>query len=134
MGRGVGRGGREARRRLERQFRIPLSQLRFPPSEKPTFGFALSRQIARLNETSTWPLIARSTNGIVSQFGELHGLELSKSPKRLELLPYTLADLSTKPKDGNPLVKSVDPGASVGLDMKLPLAHTSADADRDGES
>ena len=35
------------------EFRIPLSQLRFPVSEKPTFGFALSRQIARLNETST---------------------------------------------------------------------------------
>ena len=75
------------------EFRIPLSQLRFPASEKPTFGFALSRQIARLNETSTWPLIARSTNGIVSQFGELRGLELSKSPKRLELVPYTVGDL-----------------------------------------
>ena len=103
------------------EFRIPLSQLRFPPSEKPTFGFALSRQIARLNETSTWPLVAKSTNGIVSQFGELRGLELSKSPKRLELVPYTVGDLSTKPDSGNPLVKSVDPGASVGLDMKYAI-------------
>ena len=103
------------------EFRIPLSQLRFPASEKPTFGFALSRQIARLNETSTWPLIAKSTNGIVSQFGELRGLELSKSPKRLELVPYTVGDLSTKPDSGNPLVKSVDPGASVGLDMKYAI-------------
>ena len=103
------------------EFRIPLSQLRFPPSEKPTFGFALSRQIARLNETSTWPLIAKSTNGIVSQFGELRGLELSKSPKRLELVPYTVGDLSTKPDSGNPLVKGVDPGASIGLDMKYAI-------------
>jgi hypothetical protein len=103
------------------EFRIPLSQLRFPPSGKPTFGFALSRQIARLNETSTWPLIARSTNGIVSQFGELHGLELTKSPKRLELVPYTVGDLSTEPDTGNPLVKTVDPGASVGVDMKYAI-------------
>ena len=103
------------------EFRIPLSQLRFPTSEKPTFGFALSRQIARLNETSTWPLIAKSTNGIVSQFGELHGLELSQSPKRLELVPYTVGDLSTEPDEGNPLVKSVNPGASVGLDMKYAI-------------
>jgi hypothetical protein len=103
------------------EFRIPLSQLRFPPSEKPTFGFALSRQIARLNETSTWPLIAKSTNGIVSQFGELRGLELSKSPKRLELVPYSVGDLSTEPDTGNPLVKSVNPGASVGLDMKYAI-------------
>ncbi len=103
------------------EFRIPLSQLRFPPSEKPIFGLALSRQIARLNETSTWPLIARSTNGIVSQFGELRGLELSKSPKRLELVPYTVGDVSTKPDKENPLVKGVDPGASVGLDMKYAI-------------
>ena len=103
------------------EFRIPLSQLRFPASAKPTFGLALSRQIARLNETSTWPLIAKSTNGIVSQFGELRGLELSQSPKRLELVPYTVGDLSTEPDEGNPLVKSVNPGASVGLDMKYAI-------------
>ena len=103
------------------EFRIPLSQLRFPPSEKPTFGFALSRQIARLNETSTWPLIAKSTSGIVSQFGELRGLELAKSPKRLELVPYTVGELSTEPDSGNPLVNTVDPGASVGLDMKYAI-------------
>ena len=103
------------------EFRIPLSQLRFPVSENPTFGFALSRQIARLNETSTWPLIAKSSNGIVSQFGELRGLELSQSPKRLELVPYTVGDLSTEPDEGNPLVKGVSPGASVGLDMKYAI-------------
>ena len=103
------------------EFRIPLSQLRFPASTKPIFGLALSRQIARHNETSTWPLIAKSTNGIVSQFGELHGLELSSSPRRLELLPYTVGDLSTQPEDGNPLIKGVNPGASVGLDMKYAI-------------
>ena len=103
------------------EFRIPLSQLRFPVSEKPTFGFALSRQIARLNETSTWPLIAKSTTGIVSQFGELRGLELAASPKRLELVPYTVADVSTEPDSDSPLVKGVDPGASVGLDMKYAI-------------
>jgi hypothetical protein len=103
------------------EFRIPLSQLRFPVSEKPTFGFALSRQIARLNETSTWPLVARSTNGIVSQFGELHGLELSQSPKRLELVPYVVGDVSTKPASDNPLVDKVNPGASIGLDMKYAI-------------
>ena len=103
------------------EFRIPLSQLRFPVSEKPTFGFALSRQIARLNETSTWPLIAKSTTGIVSQFGELRGLELAASPKRLELVPYTVADVSTEPDSESPLVNGVDPGASLGLDMKYAI-------------
>src|SRR6266542_3454727 len=53
------------------EFRIPFSQLRFNPATSNTFGFAVSRQIARLNETSTWPLLARSANGYVSSFGAL---------------------------------------------------------------
>jgi hypothetical protein len=53
------------------EFRIPFSQLRFNPSAASTFGFAVSRQIGRLNETSTWPLLSRSANGSVSSFGEL---------------------------------------------------------------
>jgi Domain of unknown function (DUF5916)/Carbohydrate family 9 binding domain-like len=103
------------------EFRIPLSQLRFPRSEKPTFGLAIVREIGRLNETSTWPLIAKSTNGIVSQFGELRGLELAQSPKRLELVPYAVADLNTAPETGNPLVETVNPGAAAGLDMKYAI-------------
>ena len=39
------------------EFRIPFSQVRFNPSESITFGFAVSRQIGRLNQTSTWPLL-----------------------------------------------------------------------------
>jgi len=103
------------------EFRIPLSQLRFPASDKPTFGLALAREIGRLNETSTWPLIAKSVNGIVSQFGELRGLTLTRSPKRLELVPYTVADVSTEPETANPLVDEVDPGVEVGLDLKYAI-------------
>ena len=103
------------------EFRIPLSQLRFPRSEKPTFGLAIVRQMGRLNEMSTWPLIAKSTSGIVSQFGELHGLELSQSPKRLELMPYSVAQVGTVPATDNPLVKTPDPDASFGLDMKYAI-------------
>ena len=72
------------------EFRIPLSQLRFPTTDRPTFGMAILRQIGRLNEMSTWPLIAKSRTGIVSQFGELRGLQLTRAPKRLELVPYTV--------------------------------------------
>ncbi|MGH9330690.1 MAG: DUF5916 domain-containing protein [Vicinamibacterales bacterium] len=103
------------------EFRIPLSQLRFPAADRPTFGLAFAREIGRLNETSTWPLIAKSTSGIVSQFGELRGLQLARSPKRLELAPYTVADVKTEPDTDNPLVKSPNPGAEVGLDMKYAI-------------
>jgi hypothetical protein len=103
------------------EFRIPFSQLRFNPTTSSTFGFAVSRQIARLNETSTWPLLARSANGYVSSFGDLGGLSMAASPKRLEIVPYTVADLTTQPTGGNPLLKSSARSGSVGLDMKYAL-------------
>jgi hypothetical protein len=105
------------------EFRIPFSQLRFPDNPSPVFGFAVMRQIARLNELSTWPLIAKSRNGFVSQFGDLTGLHVAGSPRRLELVPYTVAELRTEPTptDGNPLVNTRNPGAQFGLDLKYAL-------------
>src|SRR6266508_4400739 len=73
------------------EFRIPFSQLRFTPTGTNTFGLAVSRQIARLNETSTWPLLARSANGYVSSSGDLGGLSMTGSPQPLELVSYTAA-------------------------------------------
>jgi uncharacterized protein DUF5916/cellulose/xylan binding protein with CBM9 domain len=101
------------------EFRIPFSQLRFRHAENVTFGFAVVRQIGRLNETDTWPLLSKSANGYVSSFGDLAGLQLSPSQKRLELVPYAVGQLGTQPQEpGNPLVSSRDPDASLGLDLK----------------
>jgi hypothetical protein len=103
------------------EFRIPFSQLRFNPSQSSTFGFAVARRIGRLNETSTWPLLSRAASGYVSSFGELGGLSMAASPKRLELVPYTVANLTRQPTGGSPLVNASDPGGAVGLDMKYAL-------------
>jgi len=109
------------------EFHIPFSQLRFTPAfdsaqARPnTFGFAVVRQIGRLNETSTWPLLARSATGYVSSFGELGDLAMSASPKRLELTPYTVADLTRQRTNGNPLLSTSSPGLSFGVDMKYAL-------------
>jgi hypothetical protein len=103
------------------EFRIPFSQLRFNPSAAGTFGFAVSRQIGRLNETATWPLLSRSANGYVSSFGELSGLTMTASPKKLELVPYALANLTKQTTDGNPLLKRAAPDGGLGLDMKYAL-------------
>ncbi len=103
------------------EFRIPFSQLRFNPADSTTFGFAVRRQIGRLNEASTWPLLARSANGYVSSFGELGGLSKIGAPKRLELLPYIVGDLTRNHPEGNPLIDGVNPGAAAGLDMKYAL-------------
>ena len=99
-------------------FRIPFSQVRFNPSESITFGFAVSRQIGRLNQTCTWPLLARSANGYVSSFGELAGLSMGATPKRLELAPYAVANLTRQRPEGNPLLSSSAKEMAIGLDAK----------------
>lgn len=101
------------------EFRIPFSQLRFPPAADSTFGFAVVREIGRLKETDTWPLMSKSAPGVVSSFGELTNLRIGQSPKRLELVPYGVAKAGTQPTEpGNPLVAAHDQSASAGADLK----------------
>ncbi|MCC7126786.1 MAG: hypothetical protein IT178_18190 [Acidobacteria bacterium] len=101
------------------EFRIPFSQLRFNNTDGGPVGFAIIREIGRLNEISTWPLLSRNANGFVSQFGEMQGIRLGRTPQRFELMPYSLGKLNTAPiDDGNALAHSPDPGGSIGLDMK----------------
>src|SRR5262245_36000638 len=103
------------------EFRIPFSQLRFTPTGANTFGFAVSRTIGRLNETSTWPLLARSAPGYVSSFGEVGGLTMTGSPKRLELVPYAVTDLTRERPGDDPLARASNPGASIGMDLNYAL-------------
>ena len=104
------------------EFRIPYSQLRFSDGSKGDIGFAVFRYVPRLNETSSWPLIARSKNGIMSQLANLDGVSPSGASKRLELAPYTVATAVTQPEQaGNPLHKTFNPNASAGLDLKYAI-------------
>jgi len=101
------------------EFRIPFSQLRFNNTSGGPVGFSIMREVGRLAETSTWPLLSRNANGFVSQFGELRGLKMSGAPKRFELMPYSLGKVDTRQVDASdPLAHSPDPGGSLGLDMK----------------
>ena len=104
------------------EFRIPYSQLRFSRGGGE-LGLAVTRTVSRLNETSTWPLLARSVTGWVSQFGVLTGVGTERASKRLELMPYVVGQLATAPpQPGNPLHQSPDPGASVGLDLRYAVS------------
>lgn len=105
------------------EFRIPFSQLRFNPSTTSTFGFAIGRILQRSDEASTWPLIRRSQQGFVSQFGELTGLSFTKPLRKLELTPYVLGQMTTASVDAkNPLAKSPDSTGTIGVDMKYAVA------------
>ena len=103
------------------EFRIPFSQLRFNNADGGSVGFAIMREIGRLAEISTWPLISRNANGFVSQFAELQGLRMGSSPRRLEILPYTVGSISLNPETSNPLQERTDPSGSLGLDLKYAL-------------
>jgi hypothetical protein len=101
------------------EFRIPYSQLRFAAGGDGRLGFAIAREVARINETSTWPRMPKSASGWVSSFGDLAGVARPSATKRLELVPYTVATVGTTPEQaGNPLQKNPDPGAAIGVDLK----------------
>jgi len=101
------------------EFRIPFSQLRFSRGGDGVLGFAVMRNVARLNETTTWPLLSKNASGFVSSFGELSGVTIGSASKRLELVPYVVGEIGTTPLDaGNPLQNSPDHDVAVGVDLK----------------
>ena len=73
------------------EFRIPLSQLRFANLAEHTFGFGVYRDIARYNERISWPVLRVSRPGFASQLGEVGGIVDLATPRRLEIMPYTVA-------------------------------------------
>jgi hypothetical protein len=79
------------------EFRIPLSQLRYPAADRHTFGFGVRRQVERYPEGLSWPLFSRTTPGVVSQLGTLDGLEGLGRSNRLEVTPYVVTKNVTRP-------------------------------------
>src|SRR5690606_6670020 len=51
------------------EYRIPLSQLRYPDADAHTFGFGVFRDIERYRERISWPVLRRNVIGLSSQMG-----------------------------------------------------------------
>ncbi len=102
------------------EFRIPLSQLRFKPQEMAqTWGVNFARDLARREERSWWSPMTPGEPGFVSRLGTLTGLERLRSPRRLEVLPYTVASVTRAPgSDADPFFRETDPSAAFGADVK----------------
>ena len=104
------------------EFRIPLSQLRFGEREEQTWGINFVRHLARREELSVWAPTTMAEGAIVSRYGELRGLRDLDPPRRLEVLPYSLARLRRAPRDeANPFYRANDALGSVGVDLKYGL-------------
>ena len=80
------------------EFRIPLSQIRYPKAAVHTFGIMIMRDIVRTSERDSWPLYRRSKSGIASQFGDLTGLRGLGSARRLEVAPYAVSKNVSVPR------------------------------------
>ena len=101
------------------EFRIPYSQLRFRSDDEQTWGINFLRQVARRQELSVWAPITRADGGLVSMFGELRELRDISAPRRLELLPYSLARLErAEGEEANPFYRANDAFGTVGADIK----------------
>ncbi|MFL5468585.1 MAG: DUF5916 domain-containing protein, partial [Gemmatimonadaceae bacterium] len=97
------------------EFRIPLSQLRYPKADSLTFGVMIMRDIVRASERDSWPVYRRSVRGIASQFADLTGLRALGSPHRLEIAPYVVAKNVSVPQ---PIGFGRTQKQTVGADLK----------------
>ncbi|MGH7476317.1 MAG: DUF5916 domain-containing protein [Longimicrobiales bacterium] len=106
------------------EFRIPLSQLRFSSSTSEDqreliWGVNLGREIARSGEWAWWSPVLPNAGGTVSQAGELRGLTRLRAPRRLELLPYSVARLTRAPGDAaDPFWSENAASLDAGLDLR----------------
>jgi hypothetical protein len=103
------------------EFRIPFSQLRFSGAAQDQLGFNIYRRINRRNEEQHWKLIPRESEGWVSQFGNLTGLEEIKPKRQLEVTPYVLAQQSMLPTGANPFTSGSHSSGTIGGDIRAGL-------------
>ena len=101
------------------EYRIPLSQMRYGTAREHTFGVTIDRDIYRYSERVSWPQFSQAKADIVSQLGELTGLQDLQAPRRFEAAPYLVAkNASTITNNAFDRVSH----ASIGGDLKFRVA------------
>lgn len=69
---------------------IPFKSLRFSNDPVQTWGITLQRDVRRASEKSFWPYVTRRQQGIISQNGDLHGIENISPGRNMQFIPYGL--------------------------------------------
>ncbi len=105
------------------EMRIPFSQLRFSGADEQVWGINFRREIFRKNEEVVWSWVPNEEQGYVSHFGHLLGVRDVPAPRRLELLPYTVAqgDYIEGADPTDPFHDGSAYDAAVGLDLMYGL-------------
>lgn len=76
------------------ELKIPYRCLRFPKTDKSTWGFNSIRSIRRYREEYSWSFLDRNINNLEVQAGHLNGVHDIKSPVRLSIMPNVTASAS----------------------------------------
>ncbi len=104
--------------------KIPFSQLKFGKAKEQIWGLQISRMNFREDERSVWQRIPQDAPGMISEFGELHGLIDIQPQKQLEIQPFLVNQLDRYPKvDGNPFRDGSDYLLNGGLDAKIGITN-----------
>jgi hypothetical protein len=103
------------------EMRIPLSQIRYE-SGATTWGVNLVRRRVENDETSYFALRSQRVRGRVSQFGQLEGVGIPSSVRRIEARPYALSSLANGPAEpGDPFFDGSATSMQVGGDLRFGL-------------
>ncbi len=97
------------------EYKIPYHVLRFSYKERYTWGINVLRFINRKAERDDWVMTPQGTNGWVSRFGHLEGIEGIRPSKPLEIFPFVLGRSSFESG-------SQDFLSSAGVDLRYGLA------------
>ncbi len=102
------------------ELRIPFSQLRFSSDPEQVWGINFSRTIFRKDELVRWSWAPNTDEGYASLFGHLQGLRDIPAPRRIEVLPYTVAttDFTEGVNPDNPFKDGSMQNMTAGFDMK----------------
>ncbi len=102
------------------EMRIPFSQIRFATDAELIWGVNFRRDIFRKNEVAWWSWVPNTEQGYVSHFGHVTGLRDIPQPRRLEMLPYTVAtsDHQEGVDPANPFNDGNQQDVTVGMDLK----------------
>lgn len=105
------------------EFRIPFSQLRFPAGREQVWGLQIWRTVSRLNEFSMWSYWSTSEAGGPQRFGHVEGIEITGTPRRLELAPYVVAGsrLRSGGNPDDPFRDNTEMTSRFGTDLKYLL-------------
>lgn len=98
------------------EIRIPFSAIRYRAASSMTWGLQVYRYMHGRGEDTAWVVWDRATNGFVSRFGELRGIERVPAPRQLEILPYVL-QRTIDPADTGPRDR-LDRLENFGADLK----------------